>query len=91
MKHDGAADCDIAMFCLTAVAEVLQAMTGQALQYYPHLPVLYAGGVMSDKYIQNRLKQNLSTETAFAEPAFSCDNAVGTAVYAALHGSPERF
>jgi len=76
--------CDIALFCLTAIAEVLQSMTAEALKIHPDLPVLYAGGVMSDKYIQNLLKKNIPTETAFAEPAFSCDNAVGTAVYASL-------
>jgi len=76
--------CDIAKFCLTAVASVISMMTEKALECYPVLPVLYAGGVMSDQYIQNRLKQTIRTETAFAEPAFSCDNAVGTAVYAAL-------
>ena len=76
--------CDTALFCLTAIAEVLQKMTLEALKGCPDLPVLYAGGVMSDRYIQNLLKENIRTETAFAEPAFSCDNAVGTAVYAAL-------
>lgn len=74
--------CDIALFCLTAVAQVLSAMTEKAQETFPSVPVLYAGGVMSDKYIQNYLKKN--TETAFAEPAFSCDNAAGTAIYAAL-------
>ena len=76
--------CDIAKFCLTAVASVISVMTETAQERYPALPVLYAGGVMSDQYIQNQLKQNLQTETAFAEPVFSCDNAAGTAVYAAL-------
>ncbi|MBR0485545.1 MAG: peptidase M22 [Oscillospiraceae bacterium] len=84
LKQPEYQSCDIALFCLTAIAEVLQNMTHEALKFYPDLPVLYAGGVMSDKYIQNLLKKNIRTETAFAEPAFSCDNAVGTAVYASL-------
>ena len=73
--------CDVAFFCLTAIAQVLSAMTEKAREVYPAVPVLYAGGVMSDIYIQNCLKNN---SAAFAEPAFSCDNAAGTAIYAAL-------
>lgn len=93
MYQDNISSCDIAMFCLTAVAEILRKMTSLALEQEQNLPVLYAGGVMSNKYIQKQLSEYFcsETETAFAEPAFSCDNAVGTAVYAALHGSPDSF
>ncbi len=91
MQKDGIPACDIALFCLTAVSEVLIAMTQQALKHFPEIPVLYAGGVMADQYIQNRLKQQIYSEIAFAEPEFSCDNAAGTAIYAALHGCSERF
>lgn len=85
MKHqEQYQPCDIAFFCLTAISSVLETMTKKALQKYPECPVLYAGGVMSDRYLQNYLKQQISAETAFAEPAYSCDNAVGTAIYAFL-------
>ena len=82
---ENAEPCDIALFCLTAIASVLERMTAAALENYFEMPVLYAGGVMSDSYIQNYLQKSVKTETAFAEPAFSCDNAVGTAIYAYLH------
>ncbi len=75
---------DIAKFCLSAIADVLLTMTETALEAYPEIPVLYAGGVMSDRYLQNMLKTAVSGETAFAAPDYSCDNAAGTAVYAAL-------
>lgn len=70
---------DTARFCLTAVAEVLAEMTERVLADRP-LPVLYAGGVMSDKLIQERLTGD---GRYFASPEFSCDNAVGTALFAA--------
>ncbi|MDE6088142.1 MAG: peptidase M22, partial [Oscillospiraceae bacterium] len=85
--------CDVAMFCLTAIAEILKAMTDSAIRREQIFRVLYAGGVMSDKYLQEYLKNNIKNnmvypgtkiETAFAEPAFSCDNAAGTAIYAAM-------
>ncbi|MBR4319572.1 MAG: peptidase M22 [Oscillospiraceae bacterium] len=77
--------CDIALFCLTAIANVLEQMTAAAFKTTSAIPVLYAGGVMADQYIQNHLKQSVKAETAFAEPVFSCDNAAGTAIYAYLH------
>jgi len=84
MLANGGTAPDTAFFCLSAIAQVLSEMTKQALNHYPGLPVLYAGGVMADRYLQEFLKTRFSSETAFAEAAFSCDNAVGTAVYAAL-------
>lgn len=76
--------CDVALFCLTAIAEVLKEMTKRASENYANIPVLYAGGVMADQYIQHELQKSAETETAFAEVEFSCDNAAGTAIYAAL-------
>ncbi|MDE5769361.1 MAG: hypothetical protein K2H82_08250, partial [Oscillospiraceae bacterium] len=89
--------CDVAMFCLTAIAEILKSMMDSAIRQEQTVRVLYAGGVMSDKYLQNQLKNHstnnllfhsgIEIQTAFAEPAFSCDNAAGTAIYAAMHDS----
>ena len=56
LKNPEYAPCDIALFCLSAIASVLERMTVNALGNYSDIPVLYAGGVMSDKYIQNHLK-----------------------------------
>ncbi|MDE6708787.1 MAG: peptidase M22 [Oscillospiraceae bacterium] len=85
---------DIAMFCLTAISEILKKMTSLILLQEQNLPVLYVGGVMSNQYIQKQISEYFysKTETAFAEPAFSCDNAVGTAVYASIyHGNSDSF
>ncbi len=74
--------CDIAKWCLSAISDVLLEMTKRVISEIGEYPVIYAGGVMSDVLIQNRLRA--IPNTAFAQPAFSCDNAAGTALYAAL-------
>lgn len=71
---------DIARYCLNSIAEVLRAMTKAAAE--PKSRVLYAGGVMSDRLIQDQLR-NLPFASAFAAPEFSCDNAAGVAIFAA--------
>ena len=73
---------DIARYCLNSVAAAISAMTKDAAQQLGNIKVIYAGGVLSDKLIQDSLRK-LPLETAFAEPQFSCDNAAGIAVYAA--------
>lgn len=80
MLKRGEAAPDIARYCLNSVAAVIRAMTKAAAE--PHSRVLYAGGVMSDRLIQNQLR-TLPCESAFAEPSFSCDNAAGVAIFAA--------
>lgn len=81
MLEQGSAAPDMARFCLTAIAAVLKEMTARALALHGDLPVLYAGGVMSDRLIQDALA---GENRFFAEPQFSCDNAAGTALYAAF-------
>ena len=81
MLDDGKSHEDVACFCLTAVGEVLHEVTKRVLEQYGDLPVLYAGGVMSDLFIRKRLE---GEERYFAAPEFSCDNAAGTAIFAAL-------
>ena len=55
-------------------------MTKNLRREYRDIPIIYAGGVMSNKLIKSRLEKYGS----FAEPEFSSDNAVGVAVYAAV-------
>lgn len=90
MLKKGVPACDIAKYCLNTIAAVLFAMTKSALEQYPDTAVLYAGGVMSNKLIREQLQQ-LPARVAFAEPAFSCDNAAGIAVYAALRDRGEAL
>ena len=71
-----------ALYCLRAVSAAIDALTAAARLEYGDLPVLYAGGVMSDKIIAEELSKR--GDVYFAEPQFSCDNAAGTAIYAAF-------
>lgn len=83
MHQKGEAAEDIARYCLNTIAAAISEMTKAAAECTGQTAVLYAGGVMSDVLIQNQLAA-LPYETAFAKPAFSCDNAAGVAIYAAL-------
>ncbi|MCM1579619.1 MAG: peptidase M22 [Ruminococcus sp.] len=76
---------DIARFVLEAVGENIAAMAEYALEK-ENLPIIFAGGVMSDRYIADKLKTRLEKRTAvyFAAPEYSRDNACGAAVFAYL-------
>lgn len=82
MLDSGEAPEDIANFCLQYVYSAVRGMTEHALEKCGKLPIVFAGGVMSDKIIRTRLETDFGGY--FAEPEFSCDNAAGTAVYAAI-------
>lgn len=71
---------EIAFFVLDFIARVLDEMTVQAKEEYGDLPVLYAGGVMSNTYIKNYLAKR--HEAFFAPPQYSSDNAAGVAILA---------
>jgi N6-L-threonylcarbamoyladenine synthase len=58
-------------------------MTEYAIQKYGRLPLVFAGGVMSDKIIKNKITA-VYGDAKFAEPAFSCDNASGVAIFGYL-------
>ena len=68
----------VSAYVLACVAKTLQKMTAQLDQKIPGLPIVYAGGVMSNRYLQSVLSRR--SNTYFAEPAFSADNAAGTAL-----------
>ena len=80
--QNGDAPCDVAKHLLCAISDVLLEMTKRVVAQLGDLPIVYAGGVMSDQLIQNELR--IIKNSVFAKPEFSCDNAVGTAIYAAL-------
>lgn len=82
MLANGEAPEDIANFCLQYIYSTILHMTLYALEKYGKLPIVFAGGVMSNKIIRKQLESEFSAY--FAEPEYSCDNAAGTAVFAAL-------
>lgn len=78
----GEKPCDIALFVLKNIEAVITAMTESAISIHGDMPIVFAGGVMSDKLIRYELEKRF--ESYFSEPEYSCDNALGTAIYAAL-------
>lgn len=86
--ESGSSPEDTARLCLTAISRVISEMTRMVLAEHPDMPVLYAGGVMSDKLIQTHLE---AEDRYFAAPEFSCDNAAGTAIYAAIRAEQEAI
>ena len=69
---------EIAWFAQETVCRVVQACTKAAMEAYPGLPVLCSGGVASNGRLKELLRQNCGA--LFAQPQFSTDNAMGTAV-----------
>ena len=78
----GDAPADIARFVLSSVSAALQGMVQAVFAEYGQLPLLFAGGVMSNTILRRELETAFGG--VFAPPALSCDNAAGVAVYAAL-------
>ena len=62
--------------------KAIEKMSIEIRKEYGDLPFVYAGGVMSDSIIRDRL--TASYDCSFALPAFSCDNAAGIAVLASI-------
>lgn len=73
---------NVAMLCLDMVFKAIKGMTEWALEKYPDSEIIYAGGVMSDKILQNELAKCF--DAYFASADFSCDNAAGVALYGAI-------
>ena len=81
MLSEGETKEDVAKFLLTYIADTVIAMTEYAKTQYGNIPVVYAGGVMSNSIIQRLISEKIQG-SYFAEPQFSCDNAAGVAFLA---------
>lgn len=76
---------DIAKFALTYISASIERMTELIIAEYPNLPIIYAGGVMSNSLIKSNITEKFSNyDVSFAKPQFSCDNACGIAIYGYL-------
>ena len=69
-----------AAFVLRFIADTLEAMASHLRALHPALPLVFAGGVMSNRIIAERLTAALGEDVYFAAPAFSADNAAGIAL-----------
>ena len=68
----------VAAFVFDFIRRTLSEMAKQIMDKYGKMPVLFAGGVMSNKYMREKLCAKL--DASFSEPAFSADNAAGIAL-----------
>lgn len=69
-----------AAFLLSHIGEGLSRVTRACMQKYGDAPIVFAGGVMSNSILKERLGKEFNA--FFADPAHSADNAVGIAVLA---------
>ena len=81
LHQKGASRETVARYAIDIVSAAVIRATEQAVQQ-TGLPVLCAGGVMSNRLLQQRMKDAFGAR--FAEPVLSGDNAVGVAVLAAM-------
>lgn len=83
MLMEGESRENTARFVLNAVYDTVYRMTLHARKVFGNIPVVYAGGVMSNRYIAGLLSDRLDN-VYFSAPEFSRDNAAGAAVYASV-------
>ena len=73
----GAAKADTAAYALRCLCGAITEATANALKCYPDCSVVFAGGVASNSMLRESCA---GFPAIFCEPAFSTDNAMGTAV-----------
>ena len=78
LADQGWAPADICWYVLASVIYGVEQVTKQALELYPGLPVLCAGGVASNQLLRQTMVK--TSGAVFAEPRFSTDNAMGVAI-----------
>ncbi len=76
-KHE-----DIALYCLSYIYSAIDDTVDELTEKYGNLPVVFSGGVMSNKIIRQKIETKYSSH--FAEPQFSADNACGVAILASI-------
>lgn len=70
----------VADYCINYIKRSLSMMTDKLIETYGEMPIIYAGGVMSNTIIKNEFTQKYNA--VFAPPAYSTDNAAGIAYLA---------
>lgn len=75
MRDEGVPAREIAAFAIGSVCQAVARVTRLAQKAYPGLPVLFSGGVASNTTLRQTMPDGI-----FAAPAYSTDNAMGTAI-----------
>ncbi len=87
MISNGESPEDISKFLFTYISMTIEKLTENIIERFGNLPLVYAGGVMSNTIIKKHIKSKF--KAYFAQPEFSCDNAAGIAIYAYLKENNE--
>ncbi len=88
MLENGEKHENVARYCIDFIGKTIEEMTQYAVNEYGSLPLIYAGGVMSNSIIKSRIQSKFNAD--FAQPEFSCDNAAGVAYLASLKGAADN-
>ena len=80
--HDTGDKSAAAAVLFDFIGRTLVAMRDGALEKFGDMPIIYAGGVMSNHLMRDMLARNC--EAYFSEPQFSADNAAGIATLCRL-------
>ncbi len=80
MLQNGESKACVARFCLDIIANSILKTAQNALAQKLY-PIVFAGGVMSNSIIAEKIKSDIA-DSYFAKPEFSCDNALGCAIFA---------
>lgn len=78
LAEKGEKPANITRFAIDAISSVVWRATQEAQRRYPGLPVLCSGGVASNSQLRAGLTELCGA--IFAEPRYSTDNAMGTAI-----------
>lgn len=73
---------EIARFCLDSILAALDYASQTLLEEHGNMPLLFAGGVMSNRIIREALTNKYGA--CFAPPEYAADNAAGIAVLTAM-------
>ena len=79
MHAEGRSNEEIAAFVFDFIGKTILTMAKKAVEKYGEMPIVFAGGVMSNKLMRKSLSEKF--EAYFAEPSFSADNAAGIALF----------
>ena len=78
---------ETAAFALRCVSYAVLTATQNARKIYPELPIVFSGGVASNRLLRQLLEP---LKPVFAEPQYSTDNAMGVAVLTYRHTENEN-
>jgi N6-L-threonylcarbamoyladenine synthase len=78
MINNGVAKEEVCSYVFEFIAKTLKKLAENAREKHGNLPIVWAGGVMSNSIIKSRLAE--LSNVYFTEPQYSADNAAGVAL-----------